>query len=84
MTNITLSINDAVYKEMKKYSEIKWSEFVRMCIQKRIKELASIENHPNSESIMTMLASEEVLKKDWDNELDKFWGEYAGRNPSGW
>ena len=73
MTNITLSIDDEVYKGMKKYSEIKWSEFVRMCIQKRIKELETIQNHPNSESIMTMLASEEVLKKDWDNELDNRW-----------
>ena len=73
MTNITLSIDDKVYKRMKKYSEIKWSEFVRMCIQKRIKELEFIQNHPNSESIMTMLASEEVLKKDWDNKLDERW-----------
>ncbi len=73
MTNITLSIDDKVYKRMKKYSEIKWSEFVRMCIQKRIKELESIQNHPNSESIMTILASEEVLKKDWDNEPDERW-----------
>jgi len=27
----------------------------------------------DSEGIMTMLASEEVLKKDWDNEEDKVW-----------
>lgn len=73
MTNITLSIDNNVYKRMKKYSEIKWSEFVRMCIQKRIKELESIQNHPNSESIMTMLTSEGVLKKDWDNKLDERW-----------
>jgi len=73
MTNITLSIDDEVYKGMKRYSEIKWSEFVRMCIQKRIKELELIKNHPNSDSIMTMLASEEVLKKDWDNKLDERW-----------
>ena len=73
MTNITLSIDDEVYKGMKRYSEIKWSEFVRMCIQKRIKELELIKNHPNSESIITMLASEEVLKKDWDNKLDERW-----------
>lgn len=73
MTNITLSIDDEVYKRMKRYSEIKWSEFVRMCIKKRIKELDFIQNHPNSEGIMTMLASEEVLKKDWDNELDERW-----------
>ncbi len=36
-------------------------------------ELDSIKKHPSKESIMTMLASEEVLKKDWDNELDKRW-----------
>lgn len=73
MTNITLSIDEKVYKGMKKYSEIKWSEFVRKCIQNRIKELNSIKNNPNSESILTMLSSEEVLKKDWDNESDERW-----------
>lgn len=73
MTNITLSIDNEVYKRMKNYSEIKWSEFVRMCIQKRIKELEMLQSHPSNESIMTMLASEEVLKKDWDNELDDRW-----------
>jgi len=46
-----------------------------MCIQKRIKELEMLQNHPNSESIMTMLASEEVLKKDWDNKLDERWND---------
>ena len=73
MTNITLSIDDKVYDRMKKFSEIKWSEFVRMCIQKRIKEFEMIQNHPNSESITTMLASEKVLKKDWDNKSDERW-----------
>jgi len=73
MTNITLSIDDEVYKRMKNHSEIKWSEFVRMCIQKRIKELEILQNHPSSETIMTMLASEDVLKKDWNNKLDERW-----------
>lgn len=73
MTNVTLSINNEVYKKMRYYSEIKWSEFVRKMIKKRIAELEMIEKHPNKESIMTMLASEEVLKKDWDNELDEGW-----------
>ena len=36
MTNITLSIDDAVYKKMKKHSEVKWSEFVRKIIENRI------------------------------------------------
>ncbi len=72
MTNITLSIEDEVYKKMRMFSEIKWSEFVRKCILKRIEELNSIEK-PLNESIMTMLASEKTLKKDWDNELDERW-----------
>ncbi len=73
MTNVTLSIDKEVYKKMKFFSEIKWSEFVRACIQKRILELETLQNHPNSEGIMTMLASENVLKKDWDNEMDERW-----------
>ena len=75
MTNITLSIEDEVYKKMKEHSEIKWSEFVRKMIKNRINELETLEKHPNKESIMTMLASEEVLKKDWDNELDDGWND---------
>jgi len=73
MTNITLSIEDSVYKKMRKYSEIKWSEFVRKLIKQRLKELETIEKHQDKETILTMFASENVLKKDWDNELDKRW-----------
>ncbi len=75
MTNITLSIDDEVYKKMRKHSEIKWSEFVRKIIKKRIEEIEMTEKNPNRESILTMLASEEVLKKDWDNELDERWND---------
>ncbi|MBI5798035.1 hypothetical protein HZA98_03990 [Candidatus Woesearchaeota archaeon] len=73
MTNITLSIEESVYKKMRKYSEIKWSEFVRKVIKKRIEDLEKIEQHPQKESIMTMLASGEVLREDWDNEADERW-----------
>lgn len=73
MTNITLSIEDSVHEKMRKFSEIKWSEFVRKCIMQRINELEAINKNTNNESIMTMLASEDVLKKDWDNELDERW-----------
>lgn len=73
MTNITLSIDEKVYNRMKMYSEIKWSEFVRLCIKKRIEELDKLANHPSSEGIMTMLASEDVLRKEWDNESDSRW-----------
>jgi predicted CopG family antitoxin len=73
MTNITLSIEDSVYEKMKKHSEIKWSEFVRKIISRRIEQLEDLDKHSDKESIMVMLASEEVLKKDWDNELDEAW-----------
>ncbi len=73
MTNITLSINNETYKKMKKFSEIRWSEFVRKVIQERIDELESLEKNKNSENIFTMITSEEVLKKDWDNESDERW-----------
>jgi predicted CopG family antitoxin len=73
MTNITLSIEDSVYDRMKRYSEIKWSEFVRKMIKKRIEELDVLEKSSEEESILTMLASEEVLKKDWDNKYDDRW-----------
>ena len=73
MTNITLSIDDSIYKKMRKHSEIKWSEFVRKAIKKRIEELEKLENSPHTESIYTMLASEDILKKDWDNKADERW-----------
>ncbi len=72
MTNITLSIDEKVYKKMRQYSEIKWSEFVRKAIKARIEELESLKK-PRQESIFTMLASQDVLKKEWDNEWDEQW-----------
>ena len=72
MTNITLSIDDEVYNKMRKYSEIRWSEFVRKVVKKRIDELEKLDKEEN-EGVLTMLASEDVLKKDWDNELDERW-----------
>ena len=73
MTNITLSIEDSVYTEMHEYSEIKWSEFIRKMIKNRLEELKSLDKNKSKEGILTMLASEEVLKKEWDNEADERW-----------
>ena len=75
MTNITLSIEDEVYRKMRQYSEIKWSEFVRKIIKQKIDELESFDKIKDNENILTMLASEKVLKKDWDNELDERWND---------
>ena len=62
MTNITLSIEDDVYKKMKKYSEIKWSDFVRKIIQKRIGELEKL----NSE----IYADQKLLSENWLSKED--------------
>lgn len=74
MTNITLSIDDEVYKKMRKFSEVKWSEFVRKIIKQRIEELEKLEKNPKKESFLTMLATEKVLKKDWlSKDEDELW-----------
>ncbi len=77
MTNITLSIEKSVYQKMKQYSEIKWSEFVRKCIKQRIDQLDTLEHTAKKkrekEEMRSMQISEEVLKKDWDNETDERW-----------
>jgi predicted CopG family antitoxin len=75
MTNITLSIENSVYKRMRKYSEMKWSEYVRKQIKRRLDDLDSLEKQKSKESILTMLASEDVLKSDWDNEADERWND---------
>jgi len=62
MTNITLSIDDDVYRKMKKYSEIKWSEFVRKIIQKRIEELDKISSEIH--------ADQKLLAENWLSKED--------------
>ena len=69
MTNITLSINDNVYKRMKKFSEIKWSEFVRRCIQKRIEELQKIDDLDWDNS--KFLGDEKLLAESWLSKEDE-------------
>lgn len=39
MGNMTLSIPDEVQKEMKHFSEVKWSEVARKAIQERLETL---------------------------------------------
>ena len=58
---------------MRKYSEVRWSDFVRKIIKKRIDELEMLDKSASKESILNMLASEDVLKKDWDSKEDEAW-----------
>ena len=68
MTNITLSIEDNTYKKMKEFSEIRWSDFVRKCIQKRIEQLQKIE--PDWDNLK-FLADEKLLSESWLSEEDE-------------
>jgi hypothetical protein len=43
MPNITLSIPQKIYQNMKKYPEIRWSEVARKSIQKEIDYLEMLE-----------------------------------------
>lgn len=74
MTNITLSINDEVYKKMKKFSEVRWSEFVRKCIQKRIEQLQKIEI--SDWENLEFLADEKLLSESWLSDEDEKAFEY--------
>lgn len=66
MTNITLSINDDIYKKMKAHSDIKWSEFVRLAIEKRINALDSIDD-----TSYMMRLSDDIIMKEWDDAVKK-------------
>lgn len=63
MTNVTLSIDDEVYRKMKKFSEIRWSDFVRKVIEKRIEDMEQIEPQ--------IFADERLLAENWLSKEDK-------------
>ncbi|MBI3037021.1 hypothetical protein HYY73_04720 [Candidatus Woesearchaeota archaeon] len=42
-------------------------------MQRRPEKRSWIKNSPAGESILTMLASENVLKKEWGNKADDVW-----------
>lgn len=74
MTNITLSIDDEVYKKMKNFSDIRWSEFVRKCIQKRVEELQKIDIDDWDTS--EFLGDEKLLAESWLSKEDEKAFEY--------
>lgn len=60
MPNITLSVPEEVYKKMKKYPEVKWSEVARKAI---IEYLRRLEGVVSSEELL------EELGENFVNEL---------------
>ncbi len=69
MTNITLSIDDEIYKKMRRYSEIKWSEFVRKIIEKRVNELEQLDEEDWDNA--RFLGDEKLLSESWSSKEDE-------------
>lgn len=43
MTNLTLSVPDELYEEMKKHPEIRWSEVARQALAKKLDDLRRLD-----------------------------------------
>ena len=43
MTNLTLSVPDDLYQEMKKHPEIRWSEVARQALAKKLEDLRRLD-----------------------------------------
>ena len=43
MANLTLSVPDALYEEMKRHPEIRWSEVARQALAKKIEDLRRLD-----------------------------------------
>jgi metal-responsive CopG/Arc/MetJ family transcriptional regulator len=62
MPNITISIPEALYKKMKKYSEVKWSEVVRKALTEYVRRLEVLERG--------FLSSDELAELLRESDLD--------------
>jgi len=72
MAHITLSIPDELYKEMKKHSDIKWSEAARRGIINKLVEIRGVvpgkeifDSLP--ESTRDMISKLKYSKEDWNS-----------------
>ncbi|MEM0328482.1 MAG: hypothetical protein QXN53_07920 [Thermoproteota archaeon] len=71
MANITLAIPDEIYKKMKKYKEIKWSEVVRRAIVDYIRRIEEGGFSITSEELL------EELGEDFKKKLNELSDEKA-------
>lgn len=63
MPNITLSLPEDIYRKMKNYSEIRWSEVIRKAIAEYLEKLEEIETEVSSKELL------EELGEDFRNSL---------------
>jgi len=69
MTNLTLAVPTKLHDKMKKHSEIRWSEIVRMAIQKKIEDIELMDRLTNK----SKLSAKDAMKisKEIDKEVAK-------------
>lgn len=72
MVNITLSISEDVYKEMKRHPEIKWSEVARRSIIEKTKLL---KGSIHSRDLLKQLSPK--TRKNIERVPEKKWREFA-------
>lgn len=71
MVNMTLSIPEDLFKKMKSFNEIKWSEVARHAIQKRVDDM-EVMNKLASKSRLTERDVLEISKKIKASASSKF------------
>ncbi len=64
MANITLSVPNDVYRKMKKYKEIKWSEIARKAIMEYLEQLEESDRRTTKELL-------DELGEDFRSSLQK-------------
>ncbi len=83
MPNITLSVPDDIYRKMKKYSEIKWSEVVRKAIVDYLRKLEEIPTEISTKELLEELGSD--FKKSLDElEFEKATEGYQKMRDAEW
>ena len=71
MANITLSVPDKIHKQMKHFSEVKWSEVARKAIIEKI-EILQLAEKLASKSKLTEKDVKEFSKKIKSNASERF------------
>jgi len=62
MANITLKIPDSLHEQIRRHSEIRWSEVIRQILQKKLEQLEQMERIA-SKSKLTERDVEEIGRK---------------------
>jgi hypothetical protein len=70
MPHVTLSIPEEIYKEMKRYPEIKWSEIIRRSVASYLEEMKASSSSTEirsmlDENTLNRLRSISSKKADW-------------------